>query len=160
MCFFSSTFTFYLLLLSIDIIWTGNGTFFFSGKAQSLTRSTPRIIWGTLSELNVLKSQPYTAVHTNHSIWMRSLNCWFHILYFMTSNFLFFRHGYREKNEPPQFLSNASPIFHNISPVFSQRFPDFSLTKFFKVPKCKRCRSLNLRLFFDMKNKISFHQIS
>ena len=39
------------------------------------------------------------------------------------------------------------PIIHNISPTFSQRFPDFSLTKFFKVRKCKRCGSLNPRLF-------------
>ena len=32
-------------------------------------------------------------------------------------------------------------------PDFSQRFPDFSLTKFFKVRKCERCGSLNPRLY-------------
>ena len=32
---------------------------------------------------------------------------------------------------------------------FSHRFPDFSLTKFFKVRNCERCDSLNPRLFIQ-----------
>ena len=45
--------------------------------------------------------------------------------------------GYRKK-------INLLKISH--FPDFSQRFPDFSLTKFFKVRKCGRCGSLNPRL--------------
>ena len=38
------------------------------------------------------------------------------------------------------------PDFIQYLPIFPQRFPDFSLTKFFKVRKCERCDSLNPRL--------------
>ena len=50
----------------------------------------------------------------------------------------------QEKNKHPQNfpVSRFYPMF----PRFSQRFPDFSLTKFFKVRKCERCGSLNPRL--------------
>ena len=51
-------------------------------------------------------------------------------------------------------LSNVSPIFHNVSLDFSQRFPDFSLTKLFQVRKCERCGSLNTR---PVKGQIIWH---
>ena len=38
------------------------------------------------------------------------------------------------------------PDFLHYFPDFSQRFPDFSLTKF-SIRKCKRCGSLNPRLY-------------
>ena len=38
------------------------------------------------------------------------------------------------------------PDFILCLPDFSQRFPDFSPTKFFKVRKCERCGILNPRL--------------
>ena len=41
------------------------------------------------------------------------------------------------KNDPPQ---------NSRLPDFIQYFPDFSLTKFFKVRKCERCGSLNPHL--------------
>ena len=41
------------------------------------------------------------------------------------------------KNDPPQ---------NSRFPDFIQYFPDFSLTKFFKVRKCERCGSLNPHL--------------
>ena len=50
----------------------------------------------------------------------------------------------QEKNKPPQNfpVSQFNPMLIN----FLQRFPDFSLTKFFKVRKYERCGSLNPRL--------------
>ena len=50
----------------------------------------------------------------------------------------------QEKNEPPQNFPLSR--FYPMLPRFSQRFPDFSLTKLFKVRKCERCSSLNPRL--------------
>ena len=53
-----------------------------------------------------------------------------------------FRRRYKKR-----WTSSKFPDFIQCFPDFSQRFPDFSLTKFFKVRKCERCGSLNLRLF-------------
>ena len=44
------------------------------------------------------------------------------------------------------FKISRFPHFIQCLSDFSQRFPDFSLSKFFKVRKCERCGSLNLRL--------------
>ena len=48
------------------------------------------------------------------------------------------------------------PVLSNIFPIFPQRFPDFSLTKFFKVHKCERCGSLNPCLIPLFKNSKFF----
>ena len=45
----------------------------------------------------------------------------------------------------PDFIQYFS-VFSQRCLDFSQRFPDFSLTKFFKVRKCERCGSLNPRM--------------
>ena len=50
----------------------------------------------------------------------------------------------QEKNESPQNFPLSR--FYPMLPRFSQRFPDFSLTKFFNVHKCERYERLNLRL--------------
>ena len=52
---------------------------------------------------------------------------------------------------------NVSSIFHNVSPIISQCFPDFSLTKFFKVRKCERCGILNPRLSDELHYKVKAH---
>ena len=56
------------------------------------------------------------------------------------------------KCDPPQNfpVSRLYPMFSR----FSQRFPDFLLTKFFKVRKCKRCGSLNPRLRSTKNDRI------
>ena len=60
---------------------------------------------------------------------------------------LLYRRGYRKKMN----LLKISWI-----PDFIQRFPDFPLTKIFKVRKCKRCGSLNLRLVYSYSSGTYF----
>ena len=48
------------------------------------------------------------------------------------------------------------PGFIQCFPDFSRRSPDFSLTKFFKVHKCKRCVSLNPRLYIAIAMNQTF----
>ena len=61
------------------------------------------------------------------------------------------RRGYRQKNKPPQNFS-VSRFYQ----IYIQSFPDFSLTKFFKVRKCERCGSLNPRLYNGFRRHVKF----
>ena len=62
----------------------------------------------------------------------------------------------QEKNEPPQNFPVSR--FYPIIPDFSQRFPDFSLTKFFKVRKCEFLQ-LNVYIFwFHLLTRIFLEQ--
>ena len=63
---------------------------------------------------------------------------------------IYYRRGYRKKMNLLKI--SRLPDFIQCFTDFSQRFPDFSLTKLFKVRKCERCGSLNPRLNWTKLN--------
>ena len=95
-------------------------------------------------------------------MWM--LSWWWFVCFYVGFVFLPFQRCYQNLS----FLLNLSPVTLILNrrgcrkktnllkisrcPDFSQYFPDFSLTKFFKVHKCESCGSLNRRLCITRNN--------